>query len=220
MKNKAFTLSEVLITLGIIGVVAALTLPSVINNTRNKQLEAAFKRNYSVLSQALERYFADYGERYIPPNSNADSVEYDLKFKQILMEYTNVIDKCETYFTNSKGCSPASYTYYDFGNRGWFSSFIKKYSPSFVLNDGSLWRVLSRSKILIDTNGINKKPNRLGYDMFYFCISSQDGKLIPSSDPGVLDHDKYCSYDSTGTSNGNSCALRAIIENDYFKNLR
>ena len=35
----AFTLAEVLITLGIIGVVAALTLPSVINNFREKQLE-------------------------------------------------------------------------------------------------------------------------------------------------------------------------------------
>lgn len=219
MKNKAFTLSEVLITLGVIGVVAALTLPSVINNTRNKQLEVAFKRNYSVLSQALERYFADYGERYIPPY-DSDKLNKDPdKLKQILMKYTNVIDKCETYSTNSKGCLSGAYTYYDFGNRRWNSFLTGDNSLSFVLNDGSLWLVYN-NQILIDTNGINKKPNRLGYDMFYFCISSQDGKLIPSSNPGVVDHDKYCSYDSTGTSNGNSCALRAITENDYFKNLR
>lgn len=41
MKKFAFTLAEVLITLGIIGVVAVITLPAVINNSRNKQLEAA-----------------------------------------------------------------------------------------------------------------------------------------------------------------------------------
>lgn len=37
MNNKGFTLAEVLITLGIIGVVAAMTLPTLVNNNRNKQ---------------------------------------------------------------------------------------------------------------------------------------------------------------------------------------
>lgn len=41
--QKGFTLAEVLITLGLIGIVAAMTLPSLVNNARNKQLEAAFK---------------------------------------------------------------------------------------------------------------------------------------------------------------------------------
>lgn len=39
LKLKAFTLAEVLITLGIIGVVAAMTLPALINNKQNKELE-------------------------------------------------------------------------------------------------------------------------------------------------------------------------------------
>lgn len=49
--QKAFTLAEVLITLGIIGVVAAMTLPTVINNTKNKELETAFKKTYSQLDK-------------------------------------------------------------------------------------------------------------------------------------------------------------------------
>ena len=213
--KPGFTLAEVLITLAIIGVVAAMTLPSVINNSRNKQLEAAFKRNYSVLSQALDRYFADYGERYIP-SSNDELI----KLKQILMKYTNVVNKCEKLLSNTNnGCLPESYTYYDFGNRAWFSSQASRVSLSFVLNDGSLWRA-SENLILIDTNGINKKPNRLGYDMFYFCISDKNGKLIPNSHQYTVDHSETCSYDSTGFSNGNSCAMRAITEKDYFKNLR
>ncbi|PWL77324.1 hypothetical protein DBY21_05240, partial [Candidatus Gastranaerophilales bacterium] len=60
--KKAFTLSEVLITLGVIGIVAAMTLPAVINNSRNKQLEAGLKRSYSVLGQALNMYQAETGE--------------------------------------------------------------------------------------------------------------------------------------------------------------
>lgn len=49
----AFTLAEVLITLGIIGVVAAMTLPTVINNVHHKELETALKKQYSTLSQAI-----------------------------------------------------------------------------------------------------------------------------------------------------------------------
>lgn len=52
-KNKAFTLAEVLITLGIIGIVAALTLPSVITKYQKKQTVAQLKKAYSTISQAL-----------------------------------------------------------------------------------------------------------------------------------------------------------------------
>lgn len=50
--KKAFTLAEVLITLGIIGVVAALTMPTLINKTQGAQYKAAFKKSLSALSQA------------------------------------------------------------------------------------------------------------------------------------------------------------------------
>ena len=50
--KKGFTLAEVLITLGIIGVVAAMTMPTLINNINNKQNIAALKKAYSLISQA------------------------------------------------------------------------------------------------------------------------------------------------------------------------
>ena len=53
-KSKfGFTLAEVLITLGIIGVVAALTIPTLISKYQKKQVETKLKQTYSVLSQAL-----------------------------------------------------------------------------------------------------------------------------------------------------------------------
>lgn len=55
--KNAFTLAEVLITLGIIGVVAAMTLPALINKTKNKELHTAFLKTYSEAGL----FKADYG---------------------------------------------------------------------------------------------------------------------------------------------------------------
>lgn len=52
-KNLAFTLAEVLITLGIIGVISALTLPSLILNYKNKVVETKLKKIYSIMNQAI-----------------------------------------------------------------------------------------------------------------------------------------------------------------------
>ena len=52
-KFNAFTLAEVLITLGIIGVVAAMTMPTLINQTNGAQYKAAYKKALSAISQAV-----------------------------------------------------------------------------------------------------------------------------------------------------------------------
>ena len=59
---NAFTLAEVLITLGIIGVVAALTMPSLIQNHRKKVVETKLVKIYSVMNQALNMSRAEYGD--------------------------------------------------------------------------------------------------------------------------------------------------------------
>ena len=53
-KIKAFTLAETLIVIGMIGLIAAMTLPAVINNARNKELESRFKKSYSLLAQMVQ----------------------------------------------------------------------------------------------------------------------------------------------------------------------
>ena len=55
MKNlKGFTLAEVLITLGIIGVVSAMTIPALINNVRAVKLRSQFNKAYSEVQQAFK----------------------------------------------------------------------------------------------------------------------------------------------------------------------
>jgi len=61
MKNEAFTLAEVLITLGIIGVVAALVMPSLIANQKEKETVVKLKKVYSVLSNAYLMAQEEYG---------------------------------------------------------------------------------------------------------------------------------------------------------------
>lgn len=63
MKNnyKAFTLAEVLITLGIIGIVASLTLPAIIQKQNEKATVTALKKFYSSISQAYLFAKNEYG---------------------------------------------------------------------------------------------------------------------------------------------------------------
>lgn len=62
MNKKGFTLAEVLITLGIIGVVAAMTLPTLIQNYRKHEVETRLAKVYSVVNQAIKLSTVEYGE--------------------------------------------------------------------------------------------------------------------------------------------------------------
>ncbi len=72
-KFKGFTLAEVLITLGIIGVVAAMTMPTLINSTQGAQYKTAFKKSLTVLSQAVVMNIAlnDYDLSQVVTGANA-----------------------------------------------------------------------------------------------------------------------------------------------------
>ena len=84
-KRFGFTLAEVLITLGIIGVVAAMTMPTLMNSTQGAQYKAAYKKALSALSQAITLNVAldevDFGD--------VDNGTYVLE--NILKERMNVV---------------------------------------------------------------------------------------------------------------------------------
>lgn len=82
---RAFTLAEVLITLGIIGVVAAMTLPTVINNKRNKELETAFKKSYSMLAQVTQIVIQEEYGGQVPDNKTGADLE------ELMNSYQNII---------------------------------------------------------------------------------------------------------------------------------
>ena len=61
-KKSGFTLAEVLVTLMIIGVIAAMTIPSLMQSTAQQEYKAAFKKAVSMLNQAVTLNYALDGE--------------------------------------------------------------------------------------------------------------------------------------------------------------
>ena len=233
LKN-AFTMAEVLITLGIIGVVSAMTLPALINNNRNKALETALKKNYSVIEQALNMYYAQTGERL-----NSDTLDYRLK--TTIMPYFQVIRDCgrgseESAAALEKTCIP---NYANNGDTSKNSTNYKTFNGrahinltyfddgQFVLNDGSLILLenspaMKRAYISVDVNGYLKNPNRLGQDLFMFQIDEK-GRLLPMGVEGTdyySETDEYCSPTSTNNMNGAGCTYKALTEKDFFTKLK
>ena len=96
--KNAFTLAEVLVTLGIIGVVAAMTLPAVVQKYRNHVVETRLQKFYTVFNQAIKLAEVKYGDKkdwYI----DASGVELDDEGNPILS--TSEIDSWFSKYLSS-----------------------------------------------------------------------------------------------------------------------
>lgn len=222
--KTAFTLAEVLITLGIISVVAALTLPAVINNIRAKQYETAMKKGYSVLSLALVRMNEEQG--FI---ANQENYGID-KFAPVFKNYLNLLkdcgqEDCEALGKDDDGVLDRLsevYKTYNGSSDAWNALFDE---GQFMLSDGMFVLIDNDGVrpiiISIDVNGYNKKPNKWGHDLFTFQILNDSGKLVPMGARGTYyaNENLYCSKSSTHNMNGAACANKAFTDANYFKNL-
>ena len=227
-KKTAFTLAEVLITLGIIGVVAAMTLPVLISNKRAKDLEIALKKNASVIQQAILRINLDNGYEISPLNLAGR----ELKGK--LIPYMNVIKDCG-FGTEFNSCVPSTFsvedadaTYKTYNKTSDITTSVMD-DGQFILSDGSmiilennhyLFDGRYRVYISVDVNGFQRKPNAWGHDLFTFEIDD-NGKLIPMGAEGTYfdDKNRYCSKNSSNLENGIGCTYYALTDPNYFKNL-
>ena len=95
IKTPAFTLAEVLITLGIIGIVAAMTLPTLIMNHRKQVTVNKVKKFYTVMSQATNSAIAEYGsmEDWQGFTTTRNGEEMQNWFDTYLKPYLKVIDE-------------------------------------------------------------------------------------------------------------------------------
>ena len=84
---KGFTLAEVLITLAIIGVVAALTIPSVISNSQQQEFKTGLRKAVSVLNSAITMNMAIDGES---PYDNANLFGYLMRHMAVMESTTNM----------------------------------------------------------------------------------------------------------------------------------
>lgn len=111
--KSGFTLAEVLITLGCIGIVAAMTIPTLIENQRNKELEVKFKKTYSALNQ-MSKLFMEENEEPIPIAIGRGSTN----MKNVLLTYVKGLTVVNSSIWNSveDDGSPSKYVYERYKN--------------------------------------------------------------------------------------------------------
>ena len=193
--RDAFTLAEVLITLGVIGVVAAMTLPTLIHNYQVKQWETLIKQDYTLISSGFQKIVADYGVTTLDEtgifNQNGTT---DPEFNENM---ANVLKKV---FNNAKIYKVGEYPYEHivsvlYGNRPSNSLTtannlimeLPNGSLVFLRNSGCVAPAnpiptykLTCAGILVDING-TKAPNSWGKDVFNFGRITERGKIIPDT---------------------------------------
>jgi prepilin-type N-terminal cleavage/methylation domain-containing protein len=169
--KKGFTLAEVLITLGIIGVVAALTMPSLIVNYQKQQTVIQLKKAYSDLNQAVKLASLDYEEF----EYKGDTVEGRQAFlEEYFLPYLKTVQVCAPIA--QCGIDSANYKFLN-GAALSSTTGINASSVGAVLADGAVFIVGMRSTtgdrytLYIDING-KKGPNVMSKDLFRLSNSN------------------------------------------------
>ena len=188
LKQCAFTLAEVLITLGIIGIVAEMTIPTLMNNVQDQVYKVSYKKAYSEASQAWMSAVND--DKIVDlPNSGDNQAQRLTNFAA----FQSYFKTSQTCGDGSTGTIAAISNCWAAGDM-WWSSFPNANGLAFIDNSGKSWALVvsgstnNTNEILVDTNG-TKKPNKLGQDRFDFMPASASGnwwgtltKILPQLD--------------------------------------
>ena len=232
MKKYGFTLAEVLITLGIIGVIAAMTLPTLIQKQHEKEIVTALKKFHSLMSQAyvfavekngpIELWGLDTGT-----DDDDTFSESSKKYMDLFSPYLKTVKRCKA---NEANCyAPVIYKYIN-GNTYMNGTTPYKLETA-ALSDGMVFSIEPMSadctfargrtkqlqnicaSLFVDVNGV-KNPNVLGKDVFSFYITKYG--LVPrgtAMDEHAYNFENSCAKSSTQTGYG--CAAWVI----YNENL-
>lgn len=186
---SAFTLAEVLVTLGIIGVVASLTMPGLMGNYQKKANITAMKKAYSVLNQAYMNIVREQGIDAVSMCPTNDSKCLGDMFKSELKLISG-----ELWIPNGGGVANCweDKTITNAGEQ----HYCTVSADGIVYDFDMEWqRTAGRinAYIMIDTNG-PKRPNKFGKDRYAFTINDTninvyksyklDEDIIPSCKDG------------------------------------
>lgn len=207
-KQKAFTLAEILIALTIIGVIAAITVPALIQRTQKQEYVSALKKAYSTLSQAANQIIAENG------SPKCDDAGWACSSEEVYSMF-------KKYLIDAKDCGSGTGCFPPEGHQVLDSNTVYTYdnsakNPKLVLSDGSLilfssviykdctgsWggSINPCTRIWVDINGI-KKPNKYGRDYFGFTL--KENGLYPNG----CDDESFCPGEK-----GVGCACKVLRE--------
>lgn len=200
----AFTLAEVLITLGIIGVVASITIPTLMQNKAKNETVAKLQKTYTILSQAVKMSEQNNGANTTWDWGNLGVFTPQKSFDTYWAPYLKVLKYCSTP-------ADCGYNIASFKNKQGTStmSIADSTRTTVELVDGTILLVQangSASFIIIDINGpVN--PNSYGRDVFVFVMDPIKG-LMPYGYDNLSNVAGNCSTSSSCSQ----CATKIMID--------
>ena len=190
----AFTLAEVLITLGIIGVVAALTLPALITNYKKQEIATRLKASQSVISQMLNMSIAEHGDpvnwdfAYVNGTEANSGLSKNLIInltEKYFLPYLNDT-KRSSYMTLAEAGYSEPYHNADgslnthnlnaLNKNQYVIELANGVSILVYMNSSDITHTLTNILLYIDVNG-KRKPNVFGRDTFVAEIKSSSGRF-------------------------------------------
>ena len=191
VKAIAFTLAETLVVMGIIGVVAALTIPNLNQSTGDREKVAKVKKIYSNLEDAFGRATAVYGplENWFVNDGNDNTVMTN-RFADRITEFMKISKSCEY---EGSGCLASAYKML-----GATPIVSPRFDPAilkkFLLADGTgigFYYIQGSSMIFVDIDSV-KGSNIYGKDYFLFDIDENNGIVPSGSNCSNSDLISYC----------------------------
>lgn len=183
-KRKGFTLAEVLTVLCIIGIIAGMTIPILMNNIQDQTFKAELKKFYSTLDQVQLQIIQDDGGYVTPMDSSADTPNVMLLAKYI--SFSKICPYGGGKTAASQGCwyydkdanpphggsdGGCGYNYLQCyaGENPYVASGIMKNGTTVAIND---------TRLYVDVNGF-EKPNTPGRDVYAFGYDTTKKKFLP-----------------------------------------
>lgn len=231
MRNKfrkvAFTLAEVLIVLSIIGIIADMTIPTLVANVQKETTVTMLKKAYSEISQAMKMAEAENGmmdgwtidDTSLTTNQNfTDTYFYP---------YVKTLKKCGSTET---GCWTPTVSLSKFPSPYARPGYNKALSAITASGYSILIYVPSQNGVyfFIDVDGPNKGKNKFGKDVFHLILNTKGSsskkqgvypvglERIPLiTDTELTSDSSGCSKDRSGSWAGSLCA--AFIARDGWK---
>lgn len=230
--QKGFNLSEILITLSIIGVVSAITLPNFIYNYKKSVLENRLKAAQSIINQALTLAQAEYGDPATWDFTKTSGQQGDPKpiianaVEKYFLPYLKEVKKGGYKSLSDAGYSePYKFPYNQnqgellqeiYGARQYIIQLVNEVNLFITLNgytkDGIYYH--GNMLIIIDING-NKPPNEFGRDTFVGQINSNSGRFSWYLLTSVHTHEKVLQH-----CKNSPMECGALIEVDGYKILK
>ena len=239
--KNGFTLAEALIAMAIVGVIAAITIPTVVSETQNGKLAASLGRNVEAIETGCQLVVQRVSEASVTDrdgvvsgiwevnngvngvaSNNSNRLVNNNLFSDNTSEFFNTVPLTTTkkseYVSLITNINGAGQTTFNYSSDGWHFAVSSKLGAYYGYNGFSSSNVeLPIGYVYIDVNA-DKTPNRYGRDIFMFGLTDTC-HMVPAGTSILHIMNSNIPIESDGCagdnpSNGLSCTSR-VVKNGY-----